>query len=80
MPLVRLTDDQLDQLFRLARPLSPPCRDELLLLLALEFRDRSDGVGDGEFFRVARQIIVDHCLFSAPSSFETSRPGRRRSA
>jgi hypothetical protein len=77
MPLA-LSDSQLDQLFRLTRPLQPACRDEFLQLLALELQGRSD-VGDGELFRVMRRIITDHSLFSAPTDFDVSLRGRKRS-
>ena len=77
MPLA-LSDSQLDQLFRLTRPLQPACRDEFLQRLALEFQDRND-IGDGELFRVMRQIIANNNLFSAPSNFDTSPRGRKRS-
>jgi hypothetical protein len=80
MSFVRLTDDQLDVVFRLARPLSPGCREEFLRLLALEFRDRSDGIGDGELHRRMCAIIKDNHLFEAPSAYDTSSPGRRRSS
>jgi len=79
MSLVRLSDTQLDAIFRLAQPLPLACRDEFLRLLALEFRDRTE-VGDGELHRLMCTIIEKYHLFTAPSIFETSRRGRRRSA
>ena len=55
MPLVRFTDDQLDLVFRLARPLSSGCREEFLRLLALEFRDRLVGLApDQQALLIAR--------------------------
>jgi len=79
MSLVRFTDDQLGQIFQLTRPLQPQCRDTFLQLLAAELQGRGE-VGDGELHRLMCRIIADHSLFTAPSAFEASRPGRRRSA
>jgi hypothetical protein len=79
MSLVRLTDDQLDVVFRLARPLSSGCREEFLRLLALAFRDCSE-VGDGELHRRIRTIIRDNHLFEAPTSYEAAGTGRRRNS
>jgi hypothetical protein len=76
MPLC-LSDSQLDEIFRLTKPLAPAYRDSFLQLLAVELRDRSD-VGDGELYRIARQIIRDHHLFDAPLIEERGRS--RRSA
>jgi len=47
---LRLSDSQLDALMRLCRPLTRPCRDALLRILAYELRGRRD-VGDGELHR-----------------------------
>jgi hypothetical protein len=80
MSLVRLTDDQLDVVFRLARPLSSGCREEFLRLLALEFRDCSDGIGDGQLYRIARDLIRTNHLFEAPSAYEAAGTGRRRNS
>ena len=77
--MVRFTDNQLSEIFRLTKPLAPANRDSFLQILAAELGDRSD-IGDGELYRLARQVIVDHALFTAPSSFETSLRGRRRRA
>jgi hypothetical protein len=62
---LRLTDDQLTEVMRLAQPLALPCRDALLRILAHELRGRRD-VGDGELHRLARTIIRDNRLFDPP--------------
>jgi hypothetical protein len=69
MQPLRLTDNQLTELLRLAAPLEPHCRDALLRIVAHEFRGRAD-IGDGELFRTARRIIKDYKLFSAPALHE----------
>jgi hypothetical protein len=66
MQPLRLSDEQLTELMRLSRPLQPQCRDAFLRILAHELRDRAD-VGDGELFRVAREIIRSNHLFEAPN-------------
>jgi len=76
MPLC-LSDSQLSEIFRLTAPLSPACRDRFLQILAAELGDRSD-VGDGELYRIARQVIRDNHLFDAPLIEERGRA--RRSA
>jgi hypothetical protein len=62
---IRLTDDQLTELMRLAQPLQPQCRDIFLRILAHELRDRVD-VGDGELHRTAHEIIKSYSLFDPP--------------
>ena len=62
---LRLSDEQLTELLRLSRPLSPDARDVLLQLIAEKFRGRGD-VGDGELFRFTRETIKVHRLFDAP--------------
>jgi hypothetical protein len=62
---LRLTDDQLTEVMRLCRPLTPPCRDALLRILAHELRGRRK-IGDGELHRIARTIIKDNRLFDPP--------------
>jgi hypothetical protein len=62
---LRLSDAQLDDMMRLCQPLTPPCRDALLRILAHELRGRRD-VGDGELHRIARTIIKDNRLFDPP--------------
>ena len=75
-PVLRLTDQQLDEIFLLARPLSPGCRDMFLQFLALELRGRVD-IGSGELHRIAAQIIHDRHLFTAPEGHLTERMPRR---
>jgi hypothetical protein len=77
--MVRFTDDQLTEIFKLTRPLSVGCRDEFLQRLAQALQGRED-VGDGELFRIARDIIKTNHLFAAPSAFERSPRGRRRAS
>src|SRR5262249_18719934 len=74
---IHFSDDQLTEIFRLTKPLAPAHRDEFLQILAAELRDRND-VGDGELYRIARQIIRDNHLFEAPLIEERGRA--RRSA
>jgi hypothetical protein len=62
---LRLSDDQLDALMRLAKPLQPRCRDAFLRILAYVLRDRRD-VGDGELHRIASEVIRSNRLFDAP--------------
>ena len=76
---IHFTDDQLDQLFRLTKPLAPANRDAFLQILAAELGDHTE-VGDGQLYRAARRIIADHNLFEAPSAYDTGGTGRRRSA
>ena len=77
---LRLSDEQLMELLRLARPLSPDSRDVLLQLIAQRFGGRTD-VGDGELFRSVRECIKEHRLFDAPDlppESEAPSRGRRR--
>ena len=60
-----LTDNQLDTVLRLAKPLHPACRDAFLRILAHELRDRRD-VGDGELHRIASETIKANRLFDPP--------------
>jgi hypothetical protein len=71
---VRLTDDQLTALMRLAQPLQPQHRDTFLRLIAHELQGRAD-IGDGELHRVACDVIKSHQLFDPPnlSSGPTSK-------
>jgi hypothetical protein len=62
---VRFTDAQLTTIFQLTKPLSPPCRDAFLQILAHELRDRID-IGDGELYRTARDIIRANHLVDYP--------------
>lgn len=63
--LIHFTDAQLTAIFHLTKPLQPACRDAFLQILARELQGRAD-VGDGELFRVAREIIRSNHLFEAP--------------
>jgi hypothetical protein len=62
---IRLTDDQLTELMRLAQPLAPQCRDIFLRILAHELRGKRD-VGDGELHRIASEVIRTNRLFDPP--------------
>ena len=62
---LRLSDDQLGAIMRLAAPLQPQCRDVFLRILAHELRDRRD-VGDGELHRIAAEVIKSYRLFDPP--------------
>jgi hypothetical protein len=74
---VRLTDDQLTELMRLAQPLQPQCRDAFLRILAHELEGRA-AVGDGELHRVAREIIKTNSLFDPPDTIESGRTSKYR--
>jgi hypothetical protein len=71
------TDSQLDEIFRLTKPLTPPCRDQFLQILAYELRGRTD-IGDGELNRLAREVIKANHLFEAPSDLGSGRWSRWR--
>jgi len=62
---LRLSDNQLAALMRLAQPLQPQDRDALLRILAYELRDRG-GVGDGELHRLVVATIRAHKLYDPP--------------
>jgi hypothetical protein len=51
-----LSDQQLDTLMRLAKPLQPKCRAVFMRIVAHVLRDR-DAVGDGELHRLASEVI-----------------------
>lgn len=76
---IHFSDDQLSEIFRLTKPLAPACRNTFLQLLAAELQGRTE-VGDGELYRLARDIIKTNHLFEAPSAYDTSGTGRKRSA
>jgi len=71
---LRLSDDQLGAIMRLAAPLQPQCRDVFLRILAHELRDRRD-VGDGELHRIAAEVIKSYRLFD-PSELDSGRMPR----
>jgi hypothetical protein len=73
---IHFSDGQLDEIFKLTRPLQPACRDAFLQILAHELRGRTD-VGDGELHRAAVRIIKDNHLFEAPLGHLTDRAPRR---
>jgi hypothetical protein len=72
-PPLALSDSQLEHTMRLAQPLHTQSRDAFLRLLAHEFRGRVE-IGDGELFRVAREIIKSYKLFDAPEVDGTHMP------
>jgi hypothetical protein len=74
---IALTDAQLTELMRLARPLQPGSRDVFLRLIAHELRDHDD-IGDGLLFRTARDLIKMHRLFDPPLAIEEGSDGHRR--
>jgi hypothetical protein len=74
---ISFTDSQLDELFRLARPLQPQCRIAFMEILADKLRDRVD-VGDGELNRIAREVIKANHLFQAPDDMGSGRWSRWR--
>jgi hypothetical protein len=69
---IAFTDEQLDELFLLARPLSPGAREIFLEYLAVELAGRV-AVGSGELHRIAVRIIRDRHLFEAPEGHTTER-------
>jgi hypothetical protein len=71
---LQLSDRQLDDVMRLCQPLIPRCRDALLRILAYQLRGRRD-VGDGELFRIAREIIKANRLFDPPLGMDGPHRG-----
>jgi hypothetical protein len=53
--MLSLTDDELDVVFNLARPLEPAMRDPFLRSVAIEL-ERYPEIGVGLVFRVGRQL------------------------
>jgi hypothetical protein len=74
---IRLSDDQLAELMRLAQPLAPPCRDAFLRILAHELRGKPD-VGDGELHRIASDVIRANRLFDPPIGIDEDGAGSSR--
>jgi hypothetical protein len=74
---VHFTDQQLDEIFRLTKPLQPACRTAFMEILSHILRGRAD-VGDGELHRVCRQIIRDNHLFEAPADLAGGRWSKHR--
>jgi hypothetical protein len=70
---IRLTDSELTEMMRLAAPLQPVARDGLLRILAHELRGRAE-VGDGELFRLAREIIKSYKLYDPPLRVRSAPP------
>jgi hypothetical protein len=77
MSPLRLTDEQLTAIMKLARPLQPQCRTAFMEILSHILRGRAD-VGDGELHRVCRQIIRDNHLFEAPADLAGGRWSKHR--
>jgi hypothetical protein len=63
--MLRLSDEQLTELMRLSRPLQPQCRIAFMEILSRTLSGRTD-IGDGELYRVAREVICNNHLFEAP--------------
>jgi hypothetical protein len=72
MSIVHLSDDQLDQVLRAARPL--PVRDRDAFLQAIADGLRGKTIGDGEVFRAVRD--AQRLFYEAP---EIDPVSRRRS-
>jgi hypothetical protein len=53
--MLSLSDDELDIVFNLARPLEPQLRDPFLRAVALEL-ERYEAIGPGLIFRVGKQL------------------------
>ena len=73
--IVHLSDDQLDQVFRAARPLHVRDRDAFLVAVADGLRGKA--IGDGEVFRAVRD--AQRRFYEAPDLDPHSRrltPGK----
>jgi hypothetical protein len=75
MPLA-LTDAQLAQLTNACRPLQPLERSAFLAALDVLLADRSGELGEGEWFRMLKDLQREH--FRAPVSTEQSQPRQLR--
>ena len=69
MSVLHLSDDQLDQVFRAARPLHVRDRDAFLQAVADGLRGKV--IGDGEVFRVVRD--AQRRFYQAPELDPASR-------
>jgi hypothetical protein len=68
-PVLHLSDDQLDQVFRAARPLHVRDRDAFLQAVADSLRGKV--MGDGEVFRAVRE--AQRRFYEAPELDSASR-------
>jgi hypothetical protein len=66
---ISLTDNQLEQVFRAARPLAIRDREAFLQMVADGLRGKT--IGDGEVFRAVR--AAQRCFYEAPVLDETPR-------
>jgi hypothetical protein len=73
LPVLKLSDEQLDQVFRAARPLRVRDRDAFLQMIADRLRDCPEP-GDGQVFQVVRE--AQRALYDPPLA--TEPVGRRR--
>jgi len=76
---IALTDEQLDQIMQLSRPLQPHQRAMFLEMLAAKLNGRRGEVGDGWLYQVLRELQRQH--FSYPqfgSDTDGSKYTRRR--
>jgi hypothetical protein len=62
--LVRLTDDQLDQVMRCAAPLHPRVRRLFVEHVALALRGKI--IGDGEVWRACASVLRESGMFDPP--------------
>jgi hypothetical protein len=69
---LRLSDEQLDQVFRAARPLRLRDRDAFLRMIAARLRDCPEP-GDGEVFRAVREAQK---VFYDPPLLTETRGGK----
>jgi hypothetical protein len=74
MPPIRLTDEQLDAIFRAARPLRVGDRDQFLQEVASALQGQD--LGDGAVYRAIREVQRRH--HDPPHPSTGARRGRRR--
>jgi hypothetical protein len=72
MSILHLSDDQLDQVFRAARPLAVHDRDAFLQAVADGLRGKT--IGDGEVFRAVRE--AQRLFYDAPQLDRSSGIGK----
>jgi hypothetical protein len=64
--LISLSDESLNQITQLARPLEPQARSAFLVALAAELQDVPQPVADGAVSRAARSLLATGRFHRAP--------------
>jgi hypothetical protein len=68
---LKLTDFQLDQIFRCAAPLHPEMRHVFVEHVAYALRGKT--IGDGEVWRACAQVLREAGIFSPPPELQHGR-------